>query len=234
MANIILIHGAFHGGWCWRDVAEPLRRDGHRVFAPSLTGLGDRSHLLNADVDLDTHIADVRNLIETEELDEVVLVGHSYGGMPITGVADVLAERLSALVYLDAIMPEDGESAMVIRTRVPGATLAMDRPADGVGVPAPPAHVFGPTGAIGAWVDRQMTPHPFATMTQPIRLTGAWRGVARKIYIRTGLYASPYFDLYHEAAAADDDWVAIRREVIHNIAMTEPDWFLDILREHAL
>lgn len=234
MADIVLVHGAFHGGWCWRDIAEPLRREGHVVHAPSLTGLGERSHLLSSAVDLDTHIADICNLIETEELADVVLVGHSYGGMPITGAADALAGRVATLVYLDALVPEDGESGMSIRNREPGAALTLTAPEDGIAVPQPPAQVFGLTGTLEAWVDRRLVPHPHATLVQPIRLTGAWRGVARKVYIRCARYASPYFDRYWEAAAADDAWVAIRRDAIHNIWMTEPDWFLEILRSHAL
>ncbi len=234
MTDIVLIHGAYHGGWCWRPIAEPLRREGHRVFTPSLTGLGDRSHLLSEAVDLDTHIADVVNLIETEELADVVMVEHSYGGMPITGAADALAERIAALVYLDAYTPEDGEASIIIRHKVPGAGFAIPEPSDGPGTPVPPAEVFGVEGAAAAWVDRQMTPHPYATLAQPIRLTGAWKGVARKIYIRAANYASSAFDAAYAAAAADDGWVALRRETIHNVMMSEPEWLLGVLREHTL
>ena len=113
MANFVLVHGAWHGGWCWVRVAERLRRDGHFVVTPTLTGLGERAHLLNRDINLDTHITDIVAVLEAEELQDVVLCGHSYGGCVITGVADRVAERLRAVVYLDAFIPEDGQSLSV-------------------------------------------------------------------------------------------------------------------------
>ena len=174
MAEIVLVHGAFHGGWCWRAVADRLAADGHRVFRPTLTGLGERAHLVTESVDLDTHIQDVINVVNCEELDRVVLVAHSYGGMPATGAADALAGRLAALVYLDAYTPADGDSAVSVRTAVPGF-LALSEPEDGFRVPPPPAGAFGLDGALAAWAERRMTAQPLATMTQPIRLTGAWR-----------------------------------------------------------
>ena len=102
MANFVLVHGAWIGGWCWRPNAQALRKAGHEVFTPTLTGLGERSHLMNPGINLDTHIADIVNVIKHEELSDVVLVGHSYGGMVVTGVADTLADKIRSLVYLDA------------------------------------------------------------------------------------------------------------------------------------
>ena len=122
MADIVLIHGAYHGGWCWRDVAETLRREGHRVFTPSLTGLGDRHHLVDPDVNLDTHIADIRNLIEAEELHDVVLVGHSYGGAVITEAGDL--PNVAGLVYIAAFAPDAGESPGGITAGLPPAAIA--------------------------------------------------------------------------------------------------------------
>ena len=110
MATFVLVHGAWHGGWCWRFVRPLL--GGHDVYAPSLTGLGERKHLARADVDLDTHIADVVSLLEMEDLCDVVLVGHSYGGMVITGAADRAPERIGRLVYLDAFVPENGKCTL--------------------------------------------------------------------------------------------------------------------------
>lgn len=106
----VLVHGAWHGGWCWRRVADWLTAAGHRVFCPTLTGLGERAHLLTRDVNMTTHIADVLALLESEELHDVVLVGHSYGGIVITGVAARAKARLRQLVYLDSAIVEDGES----------------------------------------------------------------------------------------------------------------------------
>src|SRR5512147_74848 len=105
----VLVHGAWHGGWCWRRVADRLAAAGQRVFCPTLTGLGERAHLLTRQVNLSTHIADVVGLLEAEELSDVVLCGHSYGGMVITGVAARAKSRLRQLVYLDSAVIEDGE-----------------------------------------------------------------------------------------------------------------------------
>lgn len=233
MANFVLIHGAFHGGWCWCHVERRLRAEGHEVFCPTLTGLGERAHLLGPEVDLDAHIADIVNLIEGEEIDNAVLVSHSYGGMPATGAADRLADRLSALVYLDAYTPADGDSAMSVRNAQPGH-LPLPEPEEGYSMPSPDATAFGLDGEQAAWVDRRLTPHPFATMTQPIRLTGAWRRVPRKVYIRMTNYPGSHFDRYCEAADADPDWVAIRRDGPHDIMIAEPDWLVNVLKENVL
>jgi pimeloyl-ACP methyl ester carboxylesterase len=233
MATIVLIHGAFHGGWCWRETTARLRAEGHEVYAPSLSGLADRSHLLSAAVDLDFHIQDIVNLIAWEDLREVVLVGHSYGGMPITGAADRIAGRLSALVYLDAMVPEDGQSAWSIRTAGAVAYQLQETP-DGLAIAPPPPAVFGLTGALGEQAAAKLTPHPKATMTQPIQLSGAWSEVPKKLYIRASQFTAPYFDRPYEAAAADPSWVAVRRDAPHNLMMTEPDWFVGQLRRHAL
>jgi pimeloyl-ACP methyl ester carboxylesterase len=110
MAIFVLVHGGGHGGWCYNKLSPLLRAERHLVFAPSLTGCGDRKHLITADVDLDTHITDIVNLMEYEDLSDVILVGHSYGGMVITGVADRAHDRIRELVYLDAAHPKDGQS----------------------------------------------------------------------------------------------------------------------------
>lgn len=117
--TFVLVHGAWHGGWCWRDVAARLRSRGALVHTPTLTGLGDKKHLRAAYQGLQTFITDVAATIETEELQDVVLVGHSFGGMVITGVADRMAERIKHLVYLDAFAPNDGQSVV---TCAPGAS----------------------------------------------------------------------------------------------------------------
>ena len=110
MSTFVLVHGAWHGSWCWKRVRRALQARGHEVFTPTLTGVGERSHLLAPQVDLDTHINDVVNCVKWEELSDVVLCGHSYGGCVIRGAADRIADRIGALVYLDAFVPETGRS----------------------------------------------------------------------------------------------------------------------------
>ena len=110
--TFLLIHGAFHGGWCWRRVGDLLAATGARVFAPTMTGLGERAHLLNDEVGIETFFRDAIGVIEAEELTDVVLVGHSFGGAVITGVADRVPGRIAQLVYLDAVVPVAGQSAL--------------------------------------------------------------------------------------------------------------------------
>ena len=112
MATFVLVHGTGHGGWCWQKLAPLLRAGGSEVYTPTLTGLGDRSHLLGCGVDLTTHITDVASLLFYEDLLDVILVGHSYAGMVITGVAATVPERLRLLVYLDAYLPDEGQSEL--------------------------------------------------------------------------------------------------------------------------
>src|ERR1700731_3226743 len=107
--TFVLVHGAWHGGWCWRRVADSLEQRGHKVFAQSLTGNGDRSHLLSKDVILDTHIADIVNLVKWEDLKEICLVAHSYGGWPASGALEEIHDRVAAIVWLDAFKPENGQ-----------------------------------------------------------------------------------------------------------------------------
>ncbi len=137
------MHGAWHGGWCWRFV-RPLLAE-HQVFAPSLTGLGERKHLARPEVDLDTHIADVVNLLEMEDLRDVVLVGHSYGGMVVTGAADRARSRIRRLVYLDAFVPENGKC--VLDYVVPERAARMREEGERTGSVAPPPWVCHGSGS---------------------------------------------------------------------------------------
>lgn len=172
----LLVHGSWVGGWYWAPVAERLRGMGHRVFAPTLTGLGERRHLLSPGLTLDTAVEDVANVIEAEELRDVVLVGHSFGGAPVTGVADRMPERIRHLVYLDANIIENGQSFLdTLPPDVAEARRQAAREAGG-GVPAIPPPlaafpVFGiPEGPVADWLRRRLTPHPLAYYETPLRL----------------------------------------------------------------
>ena len=169
MASFLLVHGAWHGAWCWRTVQAALVCAGHRAHAVTLTGLGERAHLLNADIGLQTHIADVRNAIEAEELQDLVLVGHSYAGMLVTAIADQLPGRLAHLVYLDAVVPRPGESWS--STHSPAtrkARLDAARASPLFAFPPPDPVVFGLGGADHDWVRRRQTPHPGHTYDDPL------------------------------------------------------------------
>jgi pimeloyl-ACP methyl ester carboxylesterase len=161
MANYLLVHGAWHGAWCWQRVLPSLIRAGHRAHAVTLTGVGERAHLLSPTIDLETHIQDVMAAMDAEELDDVVLVVHSYAGMLGTAVADRRPERLRHLVYLDAVLPKPGEcwsSTHASATRNARIAAAQADPLHSF--PAPDPSVFGLSDADHAWVKRRQTPHP--------------------------------------------------------------------------
>jgi len=161
MANFVLVHGAWHGAWCWRHVTDALIRAGHRAHAVTLTGLGERAHLMSPAITLETHIADVIGVIEAEELTDVVLAVHSYAGMLGTAVADRMPQRLSHLVYVDAVVPKPGESWGSTHARATREARLDAAAADpNHSFPPPDPSVFGLQGADHDWVKRRQTPHP--------------------------------------------------------------------------
>jgi pimeloyl-ACP methyl ester carboxylesterase len=176
MAAFVLVHGSFHGGWCWRRVAPLLRAAGHPVYTPTLTGSGERVHLASPQVGLSTHIQDVVNVLVYEDLRDVILVGHSSGGRVISGVADRVPERLTHLVYLDAPILHDGECGLDLYRPEAQAALRERVRSQGEGwyQPVPDAPRWGISDpADWAWVRPKLVPQTFKALTEPIRLTGA-------------------------------------------------------------
>jgi pimeloyl-ACP methyl ester carboxylesterase len=178
MATFVLVHGAWAGGWAWKKVIPLLRSDGHEVYATTATGMGDRVHLADPAVNLDTHISDVVNVLLFEDLTGVTLVGWSYGGMIITGVAERVPKRLAGLVYLDALVPADGEDSYDAELSSEDVRAADRTAAAAAGMPgfifvAPYVDWLGsliPDPADGAWLLGKLVPQPLATYTQPIRV----------------------------------------------------------------
>lgn len=169
MANFVLVHGAWHGGWCWQRVTGLLQQQGHRMHAVTLTGLGERAHLLAPSITLDTHIDDVISAIEVEELHDVILAVHSYAGMIGTAVADRLSKHLKHLVYVDAVLPRPGESwssTQSAATQQQRLSAAQTSPS--FSFPPPDPEVFGLHDADHAWVKRRQTPHPGNTYQAPL------------------------------------------------------------------
>jgi len=169
MATFVLVHGSWAGGWAWWKVAPLLRAAGHQVHTPTLTGLGERSHLLTRDTGLHLHIEDIVQVLRFEGLHDVVLVGHSYGGMVITGVAEAIPQRLRRLVYVDAFVPRHGQSAFDLWPELADRLRA--RLEDGWLIPPASAEVFGITDpAYRAWFDERGVPMPLLTCEQPLRV----------------------------------------------------------------
>ncbi len=231
--TFVLVHGAWHGGWCWRRVADLLERQGHKVFTPTLTGLGERSHLMSKDVVLDTHIMDVVNLIKWEDLHGICLVAHSYGGWPVSGAIEHTLDRVASIVYLDAFVPEDGQKGLDVASDFSrkGTLEAIQK--GEVSRPAPEASTFFVNEKDRAWVNSKTTPQPVGVALQPIRLTGAREKVARKTYIRAPKYPQPSFDQYYAAKKADPTWRTLEVTSGHDVMVDIPERLVEILTEAA-
>jgi pimeloyl-ACP methyl ester carboxylesterase len=220
--TFVLVHGAWHGGWCWRRVTDLLELQGHKVFTPTLTGLGERSHLINPTVNASTHVDDVVNVINWENLDDVVLVGHSYGGLAITGVADRIADKISRIVYLDAFMLEDGES--VVEKASANTKSIIDKAIEGrqLSLKSPPSSVFGVGEQDRPWVESKLTPQPTASFSEKVANKGGREKIAKKFYMRAKRYPSPTFDGYLERAKANPGWSTFEFDSGHDVMVVQP------------
>ena len=233
MATYVLVHGGAHGGWCYGPVARILRAAGHDVHAPTLTGVGERAHLLSPDVDLVTHITDIVQVLHYEDLRGVILVGHSYGGMVITGVADRATDRIGHLVYLDAATPADGQSLAELAAPLMNAARARARVVDGVELvlypgtePMPNYGVTDPDAI--AWMAERLTPHPFRCFEQPLRLTNeaAVRKIPETQIVCTSTLASRDPARMEPARAAGRLWDI---DTGHDLMITEPEKVAELL-----
>ena len=230
MSTYVLVHGAWGGSWCWKGIRRALQARGHEVYTPTLTGVGERSHLLSPQVDLHTHISDVVNLIRWEDLSDIVLCGHSYGGCVVTGAADRVADRISALVYVDAFVPDNGRSlhdtlpAEQRDAQVRGALTS----GDGWRVPPIPAEIFNVNLRDRDWVNRQRTPQSLATFQQPLQLTGAIERIKSITYIlATGWEHSPFPQFYEKAKAKG--WATLTMDCGHDVMLDKPEELLQVL-----
>jgi pimeloyl-ACP methyl ester carboxylesterase len=213
MATVVIVHGAFGGGWEWREVARLLQGEGHEVIRTTLTGLGERSHLATATVDLDTHVKDVVQQLEFDDLRDVVLVGHSYGGMVVTGAADRVPERIARIVYVDAFVPRDGESLFDLAG--PDVTGFLRGSAvDGL-VPPP----GGTPSQYPAWYVERSRPHPLACFEQPIRLEGRAEAIPRS-YVRCLQSDVPLDRCVTRAREAG--WAMAEIDTHHDAQVAEP------------
>lgn len=229
-ATYVLVHGAWYGGWCYARVADRLRQRGHRVYAPTLSGLGERSHLLSPAIRLQTHIDDVVNLVNWKDLDQIVLVGHSYGGMVVTGAAQSLAPRIRAMVYLDAFIPASGQSLSDLASPALRARLADSaKKNQGLYVDPVPAKAFMVNEADQAWVDAKCTPQPYATFTDAVPIAEAHERVKTKIYVRAASYAQPTFEAIAARLQDRPDWKVMRLQCGHDVMIDQPAQTADIL-----
>jgi pimeloyl-ACP methyl ester carboxylesterase len=230
--TFVLVHGTWHGGWCWRRVADALESKGHKVYAESLTGVGDRSHLMSKDVNLTTHVNDVVNLVKWEDLKDIVLVGHSSAGFVITQAAEQIGPSVASIVFLDAFVPQPGDNLISLANPGPRKALE-DAVARGDLVAKPvPAAVFNVNEKDRAWVDAKCTPHPLAAVVEKVTAAGARETIARKTYIRSG-FQSPIFDQTLAKLKAAPGWKTYEVASGHDVMIDKPDRLVEILLEVA-
>lgn len=225
-ATFVLVHGGRLGGWCWRHVRARLEAAGHRVVTPTLTGVGERAHLASPAVDMETHVDDLVAVLEFDDLEDVVLVAHSYGGVVITGAAERAWARIAQLVYLDAIVPGAGDSAMSVNSPGVGqrlTELAVEH-GDGWLVPPPPAElVLGdPAHPLLGWVAARATGQPLATYFQPL-VSADRASTLPRTYIRCAAEGNLFPSRFADEARADPAWRALDIPCGHNAMLLDPD-----------
>jgi pimeloyl-ACP methyl ester carboxylesterase len=230
VTRFVLVHGAWGGSYGFRFVRRLLQADGHEVFTPALTGIGERSHLTGPHVDLSLHVLDVVNVVRYEDLDDIVLLGYSYGGMVVTGALDHIGTRVRELVYLDAFVPADGDS---LATLTGGA---FGNPASEIGapwlVPPPPREFDDPAAA--AWSNQRRTPQPVGTLTEPVRLsTPLEEQPVGRTYIRATVDPGAAFETPARRARESPAWRYHEIATNHMVPENRPAELAGLLRTLA-
>lgn len=218
--TFVLVHGAFCGGWIWRRVADRLEQDGHKVFVPTLTGLGERSHLLSKDVGLDTHISDVVNLVKWESLENICLVSWSYAGFVGSGALEGIGSRVASIVWLDAFLPANGQRVLDFTAFGKAVQAAADKGEIGFGAPAKLPAIFV-AERDQAFAESKITPQPIGTFFQPIKLSGALDKVAKKSYIRLPKFPQPTYDKALAECTSNKSWATFELPDVGHMAMLD-------------
>jgi hypothetical protein len=232
--TFVLIHGAYHGGWCWKKVVDLLEKQGHKVYAPSLTGLADRSHLLSMNLTLDTHITDIVNLFKWEDLKDACLAVHSAGGWPGSGALEHIGDRVSSIVWVDAFMPKNGESQLDQISPFSRKALEEAMAKGEAGRKPPKASQYSLSEKDYAWMDSKLTPQPNSIVRDAIKLTGALQKVKKKTFIRAPKYPQKMFDQALAECKADPTWKThIAENSHHDVMIDQPEWLTKILIDAA-
>lgn len=228
MTDFVLVHGGWHGGWCWQPVADRLAAKGHRVFCPTLTGLAERAHLIDCVIGPDTHVADIVQLLEFEDLTDITLVGHSYGGTIITAVASYHPDRIGRLVYLDAMVPEISNfSAIAMTNKERAGEIMAARRDDGHIDPTgferwvSPRHID--------WLKSRATPQPGACFGKGVTLGNRQNEIARKDYIICTRHKPSPFWQFYEKFRHLPDWSCHQLDSLHDAMIEVPAELTEIL-----
>jgi pimeloyl-ACP methyl ester carboxylesterase len=230
MATFLVAHGAWAAGWAWKKMRPLLRARGHELFTPTYTGLGERVHLASPRVDLETHIADILGVLQFEDLRDVVLIGHSYGGMVATGVADRAPERLAQLVYLDAFVPRDGQCLFDLLAAETRARMREAARTVGDGWRTPPSPVPPDTCEEDvAWVTPRRVMQPLRTLEQPVHLTGAGERLPKAYIYCTRPRPGDIFRQFAQRARTETGWRYFEIDASHNLHITASESLATLL-----
>jgi pimeloyl-ACP methyl ester carboxylesterase len=233
--TFVLVAGAAGGGWQWRRVADLLEKQGCKVFAPTLTGLGERSHLLTQAVGLDTHITDIVNVVRWESLDGVCLVAHSYAGWPCGAALDAIGDKVAAIVWLDAFKPQDGRRLLDLVAEPAREAIESAAAGGALGMPLPARlSTTSVNPRDEAFVRAKLTPHPIATYMQTLRYGGGLEKIAKKTYVRLPDFANPSFDRAYAACKDDKSWsTAELADCGHYAMLDAPERVAELLLKAA-
>jgi pimeloyl-ACP methyl ester carboxylesterase len=229
--TFVLLHGAWHGAWCWKKLTPLLKAAGHEVYTPTQTGLGERSHLLNAQVNLQTFAQDLMNVLRWEDLNDVILVGHSFGGNAITAAADCMPDRIRHLVYLDALIPESGKSVFSLLPAevVQGRRDLAQKTSEGLTIPAPGPDKLGVFDqADAAWLKAKCTPHPIATYEDALTFKNEPGNGLPVTYIAVTPHYGPT-TASRDYAKSRKDWTYVEIEAGHDAMVTSPEALSEVL-----
>jgi pimeloyl-ACP methyl ester carboxylesterase len=229
--TFVLIHGSWLGGWSWRRVEPLLRAREHRVFAPTMTGVGERSHLISRNITLDTWVQDVEQLFEFEELERVILVGHSFGGRVVTGFADRRPDLIERIVFLDSALPVSGLSLLdQLPAAARAARVASSASSGGISIPPPTALALGVMEPKDqAWVDRRMTPQPFETNAVPLNFANQIGNGRPVSFVEFTEPVFPASELAVRFARQQTGWDIHTIATGHMAMVSEPDALADLL-----
>jgi pimeloyl-ACP methyl ester carboxylesterase len=229
-ATFLVCHGAWSAGWAWKKMHPPMSAAGHRLVTPSYTGLGERAHLTNPSIDLETHIHDILNVIEYEDLRDIVLIGHSYGGMVATGVADRARDRIAQLIYLDAFVPDDGQSLFDLNETARPQMRELAKAGDGWRVPPNPTSPDTPPADL-EWLSERRVDMPIRCFEMKLKLQGGELTLPRSFIYATRITQADTFGPFARRARSEPGWRYYEIEASHSPNVTAPEALMALLQK---